>query len=137
MKKIIYIVIGLAVVGGGSFYAGLKYDQNKTAASRQARFGANVGGLGGARGGRGGGGGFIAGEILSKDDESVTLKLRDGGSKIIFFSDSTQITKSAGGSAKDLAIGQEISAAGETNSDGSVNAQTIQIRAAITNTTNK
>ena len=80
--------------------------------------------------------GCIAGEVLSKDDKSVTLKLRDSGSKIIFFSDSTQITKSAGGSAKDLTVGQEISATGEANSDGSVNAQTIQIHPAMPNNTN-
>jgi len=71
---------------------------------------------------------FIGGEIIAKDDKSVTVKLPDGGSKILFFSASTEITKSVAGSSEDLQIGQTISANGETNDDGSVNAKTIQLR---------
>ena len=78
-------------------------------------------------------GGFTAGEIIAKDDKSVTVKLQNGGSKIVFLSDSTEITKSAEGALSDLEIGKNISVNGTTNSDGSVTAHTIQLRPANLN----
>jgi len=148
MNKLIAIVIATAVVvGGGAFYGGMKYAQSKAPQGRlsQADFqnlqnfspeerqqrlqelGANAGGFrGGQRGGNAGG--FTTGEIISKDDKSVTVKLRDGGSKIVFLSDSTEITKSAAGTLSDLEVGKNISVNGTTNSDGSITAQLIQLR---------
>lgn len=132
-KVIISAVVGIIIVGGGSFYTGMKYGANKNSVSLsgdgQGRFGQYNGGQNG-RGGRGGGAGsgFVSGEILSKDDKSVTIKLRDGGSKLIFFSSSTQVMKADSGSPADLSVRQEVTATGSANSDGSVNAQSIQIR---------
>jgi hypothetical protein len=85
----------------------------------------------GARGSRGGiGGGFISGEVVSKDDTTITLKLKDGGSKIVFLSGSTEIMKSTQGTAQDISVGTQVSANGTSNSDGSVTAQMVQIRPA-------
>jgi len=130
MNKIIAIVIVSAViVGGGSFYAGMKYDQSKNKTERQTRMQQFGGGNGGPRGQqRAAGGGFASGEIISKDDKSVTVKLQDGGSKIVFLSDSTKITKSTDGALSDLEAGKNVSVNGAANPDGSITAQTIQLR---------
>ncbi len=135
-KTIISIIAVAVVVGGGAFYGGMKYGQSVDAAQRAAQRGAGGFGAGnGARGARagGGGGGFTAGDIISKDDKSITLKLNDGSSKIIFYSATTKIMKSADGSVDDLAAGKQISVNGTLNSDGSISAQSIQLRPATAN----
>ena len=73
-------------------------------------------------------GGFSAGQIIAKDEKSVTIKMQDGSSKIVFYSESTKIQKTADGTGADLAIDQEVTASGAANSDGSLTAQTIQVR---------
>lgn len=141
MKKTLPLIIAALVIAGGSFFAGMQYQKstlpqaggnfaNLTPQQRQARlqqFGQN-GGTGGFRGGNGAGGGITAGDILSKDATSVTIKLRDGGSKIIFLSDKTQVMKTTDGSTTDLTVGQQVSVQGTANPDGSISAQSIQIR---------
>jgi hypothetical protein len=68
------------------------------------------------------------GDIISGDDKSATLKLRDGGSKIVFFSDNTAITKFTQGAKSDLVVGESVMVEGTNNPDGSITATTIQIR---------
>lgn len=149
MKKIIPVVVALVAVGGGAFFGGMKYVQSKnkigfagqgnfpnlSAEQRQQRmqqFGAGGGTGRRMANGQGGGANFISGEILSKDDKSVTVKLLDGGSKILFLSASTTVMKTAPGSITDLQIGQTISATGSSNPDGSLTAQTLQLRPPMT-----
>ncbi len=132
MKKIFIIgFIIIIIVGAGAFYGGMKYGQGKVSQGFQ-RFG-QMGASLGDRANQGGNrvnqgeNGFVNGEILSKDDKSVTVKDRQGGSKIVFFSDSTVISKSAEGSSADLEVGKQILVTGSTNSDGSITAKNIQI----------
>ena len=126
MKKIIAIIIGAVILSGGSFYAGMKYDQSKNPPISANRFGGN-GGQRGARGGAGGGG-FVSGEILSKDATGITIKLQDGGSKIILLSGTTPVMKSTSGTTQDLAVGTQVTVIGSANTDGSITAQSVQIR---------
>lgn len=53
-------------------------------------------GMGGQRpngGGRAmGGNGMVRGEIISKDETSLVIKNQDGGSKIVFYSDKTEVS---------------------------------------------
>lgn len=149
MKKTLPLIIGIAfVVGAGGFFGGVQYQKSKspvlpgrgglsgfqqmTEAEREqarAQFGGAGSGLGGVRnGGRAGGAGAVAGEILSKDEKSITLKLPDGGSKIIFFSESADIGKFTSGSGEDLMVGETVMVNGTANTDGSITAQNIQIR---------
>jgi len=133
MKKLLPIVIVAVIVGGLSFYGGMKYGQSS---KQQAGLGQpsfqNFRQMGSNGTGRGSGvpsnGGFIGGEIIGKDDKSITVKLQDGGSKIVFYSDTTEVGKFTDGAAADLEIGKTVSVNGKTNSDGSITAQSIQIR---------
>ena len=126
MKNLILLIGALVVIGGGAFYGGMQYDRSKISAGRAGRFqGINGAGISNRTTG---GGNFTSGEILSKDDKSITIKLPDGGSKIVFMSSSTQITKSAAGTLGDLTLGLQVSANGTANTDGSINAESVQIR---------
>lgn len=134
MSKKIALVVGLVVVAGGlAFYGGMKYGQNKSlaaAAQRQARFG-QMGGANSNRTGRvGAGGGFVNGEIVSVSDQSLTVKINNDGSKVVFFTSTTPILKSVTGTSQDLKAGEQVMITGATNPDGSISAQNIQIRPA-------
>lgn len=133
MKNKIILIFAAIVIAALSFYGGTLYGKsnNQTAQSSGRFSGIPSGGQQQGTGQRGafpGGGNAITGEIMSKDDKSITLKLQDGGSKIIFFSDSTKITKSTAGSLNDLEIGKTAIIGGKQNSDGSFTAETIQLR---------
>lgn len=132
MNKKIAGIVGVIIISGVSFFGGMKYTASQNPVSTR--------GVGFQRGIRTGGtgGGFVTGEIISKDDKSVTIKLRDprqpdgqGGSKIIFLSASTSIMKSILGSLGDITVGEQITATGNTNADGSITAQSIQMRPMI------
>ena len=72
-------------------------------------------------------GGSASGEILSIDDKSITIKTRDGGSRIILFASTTPIYKSVTGTGADLKVNTQISTFGKSGSDGSIVAESIQI----------
>lgn len=134
------VAIAVVVVGAAAFFAGrftapsqggvsLQALQNLSQSDRQQLFQQFRGSGNGRNGGdSGAGGGFVSGEIISKDAQSVTIKLRDGSTKIVLFSSSTPITKPVMGTSDDLAQGKNATANGTLNSDGSITAQSIQVR---------
>lgn len=70
----------------------------------------------------------VNGEIIRKDNDSLTIKLRDGSTKIILLTSKTDISKSARAKVEDLKESQTVFIIGQENSDGSIIAETIQIR---------
>ena len=124
------LIVAAVIIGGGSFYGGMQYQKSQQPAPQASRGGGNGNGQrGGGFGGRGGmGGGFISGEVLTKDAQSITVKLRDGSSKIVFFAPSTAVGKMDAGSIGDVSQGSQVTIIGATNADGSVTANNIQIR---------
>lgn len=135
-NKIVSVIVGIAVIGGGSFYAGMKYGQKNASALRsagtfsRAQLGTGAAnGAGGVRIARGaGGGGFTQGTVIAKDDKSITVKIQTGGSKIVLMSATTPLMKTVSGSSSDVTIGTEVIVSGTSNSDGSITAQSVQIR---------
>ncbi len=124
MNKIISVILGIVIISSVAFYSGTRYGQNNnTAMVREI-------GTGGFRGASGLGmnSGMVAGEIVMKDDKSVSVKLRDGGSKFVFFTGAMNVSKTVSGSLDDLKVGEQVMADGTVNQDGSVTAQSIQIR---------
>ena len=126
-NKIISGIVILLVVGGGAFYFGMNYGKSQAAATATA---ARAGFAGRTGRTSASGAGFTTGTIISKDSSSITLQLpaNTGGSKIIFYSNATQIGEMTSGTPKDLTTGTTVSVTGTTNSDGSVTANSIQIR---------
>ncbi len=135
-KLAVMIAVGALLLSSGSFYAGLRYGQTGNQAGRNSGSGyfangptgTGRGGPGGRGGARNGTAGFTSGEIIAKDSQSITLKTRDGGSKIIFYSPSTMIEKPAPGTITDLVAGTQLVITGDVNADGSITAKNIQVR---------
>jgi hypothetical protein len=125
-KKIILILVAVAVAGVG-FWGGMAYEKsNSNQFSKQGNFplGQNKEGADVSRN-------FnnqpISGEIISVDQNGITLKLKDGGSKIIFISSSTKIAESVEKNSNNLLIGTQAVIIGSSNSDGTITASSIQI----------
>lgn len=135
-KNIVTSVIVCVVIAGISFWGGMKYDASKNTANQisnrggQGQFNQNSGVRGqGMRGGVNGG--VVSGEILSVDATSMTVKLRDGGSKIVLFSPTSKVEKTVEGTTADVLVGKTAMVTGTANSDGSVSATSIQMRPAF------
>lgn len=132
MQKTLPIIIVAVIVCVGAFFGGMQYGQSKN--SLPKNFAQNIqngqqmpqGNLG--TNGKGNGMNFLNGEVIAKDEQSLTIKTQDGSSKIVFFSDSTQISKITEGTMNDIEIGKQITINGKENSDGSYTASTVQTR---------
>jgi hypothetical protein len=121
----------LIIVGGGAFYAGMSYGGNKMPA--QNGFAGGAGGPAGFAERTGTRtsttGGFTSGTILSSSNGSISIQEQNGSStEIVLVGSTTQILKTAAGSASDLGVGTAVTITGTSNSDGSMTANSIQIR---------
>lgn len=142
-KNLLTMLIVSVLCLGIGFFAGTKYQPaKKTAFVNQfnqrggrdqqgagtARPGAQMAGSGRAQVMR-----PVMGEITSSDGKSLTVKMIDGSSKIVMISSSTQINKALVAKVEDLKTGEKVSVFGNTNPDGSVTAQNIQLNPPMPN----
>ncbi len=147
-NQIISIAILIVVASAASFFVGTKYQQRKTVSQFSQRFGLNnvspqTMGRNAANDSdnfaknRGQISGFrqTIGEIINIDDKSMTIKLVDDSSKIVLFSDSTTISQSIQADKSDLEVGTNVAVNGNTNTDGSVTSNNIEINPHIANIT--
>lgn len=126
--KPLYVIILLIVFAGAAFYGGMQYQKSQTRAGF-VRFAGGGGRFGGGFGGGPGANGMmpVRGQVVSSSNNTVTVKLNDGSSKIVDLTSQTTINKTTTGSSSDLKSGETVTAIGTTNSDGSVTAQTVLI----------
>jgi hypothetical protein len=128
-KEVIGALVGVFLLGGAAGYFAVP----KSSAPEGAR-GQWSGREGGQRGpgmGRGQrGAGFAAGEVIAKDETSVTVKAQDGSTKIVLVTESTEVMNATKGTVADVAIGKNVMINGTPNQDGSVTAQSVNIRPA-------
>ena len=128
MKKIYIKIIILVLVAGLFFLGGMEYGKSKNSsgfnrgdvASRFSDMQSRNNGLGSMEN-------RVMGEIIEKDDTSITVSLADGGSKVVLFSDSTTIIKSAEGTIDDLIEGENVMVSGQEDDTGVYIANSIQI----------
>lgn len=128
-KQIIITGIVCAIIFGGVGYAlGKKYSVPSPQSTNDmgVRPGMGKGGAGMPRQNRMEG--FTTGEVLAKDDTSITLKLRDGSTKIIFVSPSTELTRPVKSTISDVTIGVMVMAQGKEGADGTITATSLQVR---------
>ncbi len=130
-KKIILIMLVIAVICGGVGYKiGGKISQVKRFA-QFGQMGQKDGQMPRLRQGFGGqvgqGRRHTEGEILSVDDKGVTVKLADGSSKIVLFSDKTTYALSTTADKSKVVVGQKVDIVGDLNTDGSVSAASVQL----------
>ncbi len=119
-KNILITIIIALIIGTISFYGGMKYQENKkTTFSRGMGQRTNTTNRIGFR--------PVNGEILSTDEKSITVKLQDGSSKIVLFSQKMTLNKASQATITDLKTGEKVAVFGTENSDGSVTAQNIQL----------
>jgi hypothetical protein len=127
MKKytmhIIWLVIAIVALGGG-YYWGKAGAGAARGAGRFAGTGAFTSST------RPFGGGLTVGQISTIDSSSITLQLANGNSQVVFYSSSTQISEPTIVSPSALSVGTTVMIGGTTNSDGSLTAQSIQVRPA-------
>lgn len=118
------IVIVALVAGGAGVFGGIWYQQSK-----QPAFGRQAGTRGSLGFGGTSGAGFrpVSGQILASDSSSITVKMNDGSSRIVLLSDKTIINKAAAATKDDLKVGETVAVFGQSNSDGSLTAQNIQL----------
>jgi len=124
-KNIIIAILISVVMSGAGFFAGMKYQQSKRINfTSNGQFN---------RGGTPRGNGFrpVNGEITAVDDKSITVKLTDGGSKIVILSEATGYNKATQATKADVKVGDKVAVIGTENTDGSVTAQNVQLNPII------
>lgn len=154
-KSIILTLVITVIVGGGAFYGGMKYAEGKSSTSQQGQrllgglsqsefqnlrnlspeerqqrlkdLGVDTGAFQGRPGAENGFGRALSGEIVSKSEDSLTVKFPDDSSRIVFLNNDTSIAKSVAGTLDDLQEGDQIFVTGDQNPDGSYTAESIQI----------
>jgi subtilase family serine protease len=136
-NNLISILIVAVVVGAVCFFAGMQYQRSQRQAfgGQFAANGQRAGNTGQFQGvtNRAGGLRPVNGEIVASDNNSITVKLQDGSSKIILVDSKTQINKAATATKSDLKNGEKVVVFGQENSDGTVTAQSIQLNPQLRN----
>ena len=139
MKTVIWAVLAAVLAGALGFYGGVVYQKSQTQSAVSGR----MGGQGGfprmpretpaAPAARAGNrqrafdrGGVATGTILSQNATSITIKTGDGGSKTVFVTTDTRVSKQDQLTAADLKVGDQVAAMGQS-ANGGIDARSITV----------
>jgi hypothetical protein len=121
MKNVIWIVLAAVLFGAVGFWGGVTYQKAQSPSNGFAdRFGARGASTTRAQAN------VATGTIMAQDATSVTIKTANGGSKTLFISASTEVSKQETLKATDLKVGDEIGAFGDA-ANGGITARMIQV----------
>jgi hypothetical protein len=120
-KTIIAAVLAAVLAGALGFFGGVTYQKSQTPTGR---FGANgFNRQGGAAAMRAN---VATGTVIAKDAASITVKSADGGSKTLFVSAQTEVSKQTVLKPSDIKVGDQVGAFGQA-ATGGITATMIQI----------
>ncbi|MBI3887854.1 hypothetical protein HY310_02190 [Candidatus Microgenomates bacterium] len=122
-QQIVTVLVLAIVAGAVGFFGGMQYQKSQTPVPVLNQFRRNGGGLGQNNTNNA----VVRGEITAADDNSVTIKINDGSSKIVLLAPTTTITEATTAAKTELSTGKQVTIFGVTNTDGSVTAQNVQL----------
>lgn len=128
-KQIVGIIILVILVAVGMFFAGRKFEIKKAAQVPQSLNQESIENSQQVNQNRPERLDTALGEVTDKEDGIVALKLRDGSSKKVTFSEGVIVKKIVEGQVSDMTVGQQISVTGEDKEDGTLDAKNVLIRA--------
>jgi hypothetical protein len=127
MKTVVWVVLAAVLFGAVGFWGGVTYQKTQVASGFTGRMGA--GGFPGAPGGSDrlrNSGNIATGTVIAQDANSITVKTANGGSKTVFVSAQTEVSKQDVLKAADIKVGDMVAAFGQA-ANGGVDARMIQI----------
>lgn len=119
----------------GSFWAGMQY-QKRGQAGPQGQFGPRGMLTGtvpqGQNATRDNRTGFrpISGDIMAREDKTLTVKMADGSSKIVLLTDQTKVNRENEVTWEELKAGEKVMVMGQEGSEGAVTAERITLNPA-------
>jgi hypothetical protein len=125
MKTAIIAVLAAVLAGALGFYGGVTYQKAQSPAGFAGGAGFPRGGQQGRPGGANGSG-LATGTVVASDAQSITIKTADGGSKTVFVSAQTEISKQQVLTAADVKVNDQVAAFGQA-ANGGIDARMIQI----------
>ena len=131
-NTIIWVVLAAVLFGAVGFYGGVTYQKTQAASGFAGRAGGFGGGGFGGGSSSSGGAGFrnsanvATGTVIAQDAQSITVKTADGGSKTVFLSSDTHISKQQVLTTADVKIGDQVAAFGQAG-NGGITAASVQI----------
>jgi hypothetical protein len=119
------VVVAVVSLGVGYYFGKKAIISNES--GRMGMQGSQMSGRGGfARGGANGN--VVNGEVVSFDGGMLTVKGRDGGSRVVVVTSATKVSKPVVASSSDVKQGALVLITGTQNGDGSITAESVSIR---------
>jgi hypothetical protein len=131
--RILISIVLIIIAAAGGFFGGMMFQKNQTPSfagmmgQNGPRQGGNFAGRFGGQAGQNSNFRPVRGQVLSMNNNSLTIKMSDGSTKIVVLSSSTAFMQSTKAALSDVETGDTVNVVGTANSDGSVTAQDVQI----------